>query len=186
MVVSEVYSYSQQSGILKNLFSKNENYYNDDISIFVSGEDQNAKKEYAFNFDSSNYWVNNEIGFCFKKGRALITKYEIQTSSGLRRPSIWSFAGSNDRVHWKHVEKQNHQMSAEEIYPVDWNHGIYRCYQIVGINNIYEAAQRIDIRQIEIFGTYFPNGISMLQCSNRFKRCSELNPFFIMMLLFTT
>ena len=182
--MSILYPYSQQNGILRSLFNKNPNYYNDEISTFSPEEFGSLKKEFAFNFDQSNYWYGRNFSFCFKKGSAFITKYEIQTSSAGCRPQIWSFAGSNDNRHWKYIEEQNYSMGLNEILPVDWNHGIFRCYQLRGKENQMSNNGLIDIRQIEIFGTYFPNMFPKI-CSFKIKRCSKTNPFFIMIALAT-
>ena len=184
MVVSEVYPYSQQNGILRSLFNKNPNYYNVDISIFLLYEYNGMKKEFAFNFDQSNYWVERNISFCFKKGSAFITKYEIQTTTGSCRPSIWSFAGSNDNRHWKYIEEQSYEMKSDEIVSKEWNHGVFRCYQLRGIKNQCTTTGRIDVKQIEIFGTYFPNGFPK-KCTLKIRECSRMNLFFVMIILTT-
>ena len=173
-MISEIYPHVEQNGILRSLFNKNVNYFEEDISIFASFSSNEHKKEFAFNFNQSNYWWHQNIGFCFKKGTALITKYEIQTSNQGCRPSIWSFSGSNNGKNWRYAETQNYNMSYNETYSVDWNHGVFRCYQLKGIKNQYDGYNTIDIKQIELFGTYFPKGFSLV-CSLKTKKCTSMN-----------
>ena len=163
--MSEAYSYSPLNGILRSLFDKNSNYYVDNISILQRNEGQN-KKDYAFNFNNANYCYSNNIGFCFKRGNVYLTHYEIEVQNGTCKPSIWSFAGSNDGIHWKHSQTENHTMGAYEKFHVAWNYGPYRCFKITSIEPLVAACgTNFDIRQIELFGTYFPNG---------FKKCTIL------------
>ena len=180
---SETYSYVKQNGILRSFYNKNKNFYKENVSITaISAGSEDLKEEYALNFNSANYFFLKSFSFCFKKGTALITKYELETSSNGCRPAVWSFAGSNNNKNWKHVEEHSHNMTKNEIYSVDWNHGIFRCYMLFGITNQCSATGNIDIRQIEIFGTYFPNGVPF-PCSIIINKCAQRINFFVMIVL---
>ena len=94
-----------------------------------------------------------------------MTKYELQTSSYDCKASQWSFAGSNDKTTWKNKEEKSYNMGNEEIYPFDWNYGPYKCFQLLAIKSQCSSEKYHDIRQIEIFGTYYPKGEPKNSCS---------------------
>ena len=108
--MSLVFPYSEQNGILRSMYNKSADYYNKDLFIFSLSDNKNHLKDYAFDFNSSYYCFAKMIGFCFKKGNAFITGYELKASNPGCRPKNWTFAGSNDRIHWKNIEKHEHLM----------------------------------------------------------------------------
>ena len=58
-------------------------------------------------------------------------------------------------------------MSENEKLRVDWNHGIYKCFRITGDPIDACGYSGIDILQIDIYGTYFPNGYKKISCNVR-------------------
>ena len=174
--MSLVFPYSEQNGILRSMYNKSTDYYEKDLFIYSSsiGKTTHLNKS-AFDFSSSDYCFASMMGFCFKKGNAFITGYELKAANQACRPKSWTFAGSNDRIHWKNIEKHEHEMSVREVYPVPWNHGFYRCFQLNGTPLDNCSMTGVDIDQIEIFGTYFPNGVKEKSCyikqNHLFKLC---------------
>ena len=180
--MSKIYNYALRDGILHGFYNESETYYNNEkISIKASTLSGSYYPENAFNFNysRSNYWISASkepfISFCFKKGNAFLTGYEIMTSSYESRPFIWSFSGSNDNKHWKDIENAEHSMSKSEVFHVDWNHGPYKCFKLTSIKSITGGASS-DVMMIEIFGTYFINGIKHIQlsCPRRYNLVSSM------------
>ena len=160
--MSLVFPYIEQNGILKNFFANNTKYYEKDIEIISSTKSTSHSRESGFNFDDSNYCLSMTHGFCFKKGTAFITGYELKTTSYRCKLMNWTFSGSNNKQRWEHVERQSHELASNTPYHFAWNHGMYRCYLITGIPQT--DCSGVDIMQIEVFGTYFPNGVRGKSC----------------------
>ena len=185
------FPYSELHGILRHLYDKDNSYYNKSIEIFSSGESSQYIKENAFNFGTSSYWIDiahkgqneeNYIGFCFKTGKATLIGYEFWTSSGTARPRIWSLSGSNDKVHWRRNTTVDHAMSQNETYYSPWNKGTFRCFRFDMLRNVYQSFDRgMDIKQIEVFGTYYLTDAEFKKCSKIKRELSNFN--FIMFLV---
>ena len=140
------------------------------------------KNAFDFNFEGESYWWSNDdqvfISFCLKKGSAYLTKYEILNSYYGSYPKKWSFSGSNTNGNWKNTEVTDHLLTTKTFYQVDWNHGPYRCFKFESIEN-NEGNKPVDIFMLEIYGTYFPNGIKEKTCYFKTRRI----PLFMIILL---
>ena len=179
------FPYSELNGILKHLYDKDNSYFNKSIEQFSSGESSKYIRENAFNFGSSSYWTDdthgnqeyeNYIGFCFKTGKATLIGYEFWTSGEGARPRIWSLSGSNDRVHWRRNTTVDHPMEKNETYYTPWNKGTFRCFRFDMLKNVYDAFVRSsDIKQIEIFGTYYLTDPEFIVCSKFHRKRININ-----------
>ena len=186
------FPYSKQNGILKYFYNKDSKYYLNSITIFSAGEASNLVTSNAFDFGSSSYWMvsedkrkeesENYIGFCFKTGKATLIGYEFLTSSGEARPYIWSMSGSNDRIHWRGNTTVEHKMEKSQTYFSPWSKGTFRCFRFDMLRNVYQSFDRgIDIKQIEVFGTYYLTDPEFKKCSKIKRELSNFN--FIMFLV---
>ena len=164
--MSLLFPYSEDGGILKSLFNKNAEYYKEDITLISRGSSAHPS-EGAFDFNDSKYSYGKTHGFCFKKGSAFAIGYEIKTSFGRCRPKTWNFSASNDGNSWKDIETYSKDMNALEKLYFEWNHGIYKCFRIVGSPIEGYQCSGVDVMQIDIYGTYFPNGVKQKSCIAR-------------------
>ena len=186
------FPYSKQNGILRHFYDKDNNYFVNSISIFSSGEYVDSKTINAFIFDSDSYWFDNNhrtadtenyIGFCFKTGKATLIGHEISASPEPALPFRWSLSGSNDQIHWRGNSTVEHKMSANEIYYSPWTKGTFRCFRFDMLRNVYSSFDRaIDIKQIEVFGTYYLTDPKFCECY-RYKRSTSIVSIIICLII---
>ena len=176
--MSELYPYVPKNGILRSFFNKSNTYYNDEMISFFSSKINDKRHPshiFNFNFSDQNYWWSSGdppfVSFCLKKGSAYLTKYEIMNSPFDSSPKIWSFSASNTHNSWKKVKITNYTMEYNSSYQVDFNYGPFRCFKLESIEG-RNGKKPIDIKMLEIFGTYFPNGIKEKTCLQQMRRNS--------------
>ena len=165
----------ENNGILKSFYNKNPKYYEDDIIIYASSHNYATKNENIYDFNESTYWIalKEQQGdyfnsFCFKKGFAFLTGYEVTANNNAWKPSEWSFAGSNDNETWENNVSEKYVMNGSEIHHVNWNHGPYRCFKLTTLNNACNNNdRRADYVQIEIFGYYCNDVARIKTCGNK-------------------
>lgn len=162
------FPHKEQNGILRYLYRRSSTYYNN-IEIFSynsSGFYKTHKPSSAFDFEASEYWIDinnpnsgNEVflSFCFNKGFSQIKGYEIKHPNGLDKPYIWTFSGSNDGINWSFNTTTEYNMSEKTVHYVGWKHGPFKCYRFDFIQNSYNFLRSTDVKQVEIFGTFYPN-----------------------------
>ena len=190
---------SNKNGILKSLHTKNNKYYNDE-SLFSYSASKIDNVIHTFDFIDSTAWVDNVnigattenyIDFCFAKGIAKLIGCEITTFSGTWYPYQWSLSGSNDRVNWKGNTSYEHRMTYESSYYFNCDKGTFKCYRINFLRNVIDSQfiRGSDINQIEVFGYYYPNGITISQgnrCTNNRKTIlSSTNCFIIIFSIYS-
>ena len=173
------FPYSEQNGILRYFHNKDKNYFVNSISIFSSGEDSTLITSNAFDFNSSLCWLDtkhrtadteNYIGFCFKTGKATLIGHEISSASGAALPFKWSISGSNDKIHWHGNSTVEHLMGTNQVYYSPWSKGTFRCFRFDMLQDAYPYFDRgTDIKQIEVFGTYYLTDPEFCEC-HRYKR----------------
>ena len=170
------FPYKSQDGILHYLYKKDKKYYKNNkiFSFASSGYKEPYLIENAFDFNDSTYWYSKEeatehfISFCFLKGFVDLEKYEIHTSlSGDDIPYKWAFYGSNDNKAWTREENVTQEIEKGQSAVVEWRNGIFRCFKLILIKNSRNNLPS-DLRQIELFGTYYPNP-SLRTCYNKHK-----------------
>ena len=171
--MSLLYPYVPKNGILRSFFNRSKTYYNDEMISFYSSsiyEVRHPKNIFNFNFSDQNYWWSNGdppfVSFCLKKGSAYLTQYEIMNSPFGSSPKIWSFSASNTHNSWKKVKITNYMMEYNSTYQVAFNYGPFRCFKFESIEG-RNGKKPVDIKMLEIFGTYFPNGINEKTCKQQ-------------------
>ena len=174
------FPHREQNGILKHLYKKKREYYND-TSIFsynASGyhKQGNHLPQHALDFNDNNYWTDNDnpnsnnenfVSFCFKKGFAVIKGYEIKASSLTTLPNEWTLSASNDNEKWSFNKTTSHAMEKNEVFYVDWYFGPFRCYRFDFLNNTLNGRRASDVKQIEIFGMFYPNDFLFCKTNKR-------------------
>ena len=157
MIVKE-FPHIEMDGILKYLYDKNHSYYEYDIKYTSSGYYDNYYQRYAFDFDSSTFWLSsitsqeNFLSFCFIKFKAELIGYELKSSSGGARGKKWEFSGSDDNVIWHDTQQTEYSLKKNEVYFVDWRKKAYKCFKLTCLGNQQDSYLNFDLAQIEIFG----------------------------------
>ena len=165
------FPHKQMNGILKYFSRMDKSYFNNSklFTYSSSGIWQDKYTHNAFDFESDDYWISSEcdyifLSFCFARGFANLTGYEIRTTSGMRRPYKWYFSASNDNATWFGIKQEEHLMYEEETYYVDWSNGPAKCFKFGFIQNALNDTAQTDIKYIELFGSYFDNNLHLNSC----------------------
>ena len=182
------FPHKQLNGILRHLFRKDKKYYENYLNVSFTGEGSNYPLKNVFDFDSDSYWFSETrpemfLSFCFKRGFAYVSGYEIKTSSGNARPSKWAFSGSNNNETWEERTVVSYNMSKDETYYVEWKKGPFRCYKIDVIDNLVNWCKQFDFKQIELFGVFYPENY---RYCTRGRRDSSVASYLFMILLFVS
>ena len=180
------FPHKELNGILRHLYRKDKKYYENYLNVSFTGDSQDFPLKNVFDFDSRSYWLSATrpemfLSFCFKRGFAYVTGYEIKTSKSQARPSEWAFSGSNNNETWEEKTVVSYNMSAGQTYYVEWRKGPFKCYKVDMINSIDSRYRQFDFMQIELFGVFYPEYYRY--CTKSIRNPSIASYFFMILLV---
>ena len=180
------YPHKELNGILRHMFRKDKNYYKNSLDIAYTGDSLGFVIDFLFDFDSGSYWLSATrpemfLSFCFKKGFAYISGYEIKTSASSARASKWAFSGSNNNETWEERTVVSHNLTLYETYYVEWKKGPFKCYRIDMLNSQDDRYRQFDFMKIELFGVFYPENYRY--CTKRYRNVFVKSCLFVVLLL---
>ena len=172
------------NGILQYFHSNYYNEYHNYITATASNYEKNRLPSYAIDFIFDNFWfcgldknVGEYITFSFPQHFVELSGFVVYTTNLSRNschPKHFSFSASNDNIHFVHAK--NIDDESGEMFNgkgkwkyFGWRHGIFKHYRITITGEAHcghSIGYRMDLDQVEFFGTIIPNN------ELRFKTCN--------------
>ena len=187
-----VYEYQYTStnklnGILRYFYDQGNEIYENVLEYFATSINSNDPKfspQYAFDFDSNNYWLGDEnteftnLSFCLKNYYVKINGFEISTSNLDSLPKQFEFSSSLNNKTYINTKEYDHSFIKSDIHYFSYSSKISNCFKLTCIQSI-NGYTVFDVNNIEIYGKFSSNIRDLLDST-----CENKKSFFSLKLIF--